>query len=106
MALSANNRVMAIGSKQSARPFFLGIEGDGTRTVALMADAGGQVLHRFEAGPGNLRLLNDVELARLFRYIAAVLPKADAVGVGLAGARAESDREGKRAGAERVWGGG
>jgi N-acetylmuramic acid 6-phosphate etherase len=94
---------MAIGSKQSARPFFLGIEGGGTRTVALMADAGGRLLHRFEAGPGNLRLLNDVELARLFRSIAAALPKPDAIGVGLAGARTESDRKRIRAAAEKVW---
>src|SRR5579859_45524 len=103
MHLPTNNRAMAIGSKQSARPFFLGIEGGGTRTVALLADAGGQVLHRLEAGPGNLRLLNDAELLRLFRSIAAALPKPDAVGIGMAGARTESDRKRIRAAAEKVW---
>jgi N-acetylglucosamine kinase-like BadF-type ATPase len=30
---------------------FLGIEGGGTRTVALAADASGRVLRRIEAGP-------------------------------------------------------
>lgn len=103
MALSANNRAMAISTKQSARPFFLGIEGGGTRTVALMADADGRLLHRFEAGPGNVRLLNDVELVRLFQSIAAALPKPDAAGIGLAGARTESDRKRIRAAAEKVW---
>ena len=99
----ANNRDMATGYKQSVRPFFLGIEGGGTRTVALMADADGRVLHRIEAGPGNLRLLNDAELLRLFRSIAAALPKPDAAGIGLAGARTESDRKRIRAAAEKVW---
>ncbi|HEX4644886.1 MAG TPA: hypothetical protein VH598_04695 [Verrucomicrobiae bacterium] len=96
---------MAIGLKKSARPFFLGIEGGGTRTVALMADAGGQVLHRIEAGPGNVRLLSDVELVRLLRSIATVLPRPDAIGIGLAGARTEPDRKRIRAAAETVWGG-
>src|SRR5260370_17255182 len=103
MPLPANNRAMAIGYKQSARPFVLGIEGGGTRTVALMADADGSLLNRFEAGPGNLRLLNDVELTRLFRSIAAVLPKPDAIGIGLAGARTEADRKRIREAAEKVW---
>ena len=47
------------------RPFTLGIEGGGTRTTALLADARGREIQRGEFGPGNVRLLDDLELVRL-----------------------------------------
>ena len=47
------------------RPFFLGLEGGGTRTVAILADAAGQLLHRVEAGPANVKLLDDAQLSAL-----------------------------------------
>ena len=48
-----------------ADQLFLGIEGGGTRTVALLADGGGQLVKRIESGPANLRLLTDAHLELL-----------------------------------------
>ena len=73
------------------RPFFLGLEGGGTRTVAILADAAGQLLHRVEAGPANVELLDDAQLSA-YSADAASLPRPDYLAIGLAGARAESDR--------------
>ena len=83
---------MAQNAKQSSGPLFLGIEGGGTRTVAVLADGRGKLVRRIEAGPGNARLLDDGHLVDLFEGIAAAFPGPDAVGIGMAGARAESDR--------------
>ena len=69
------------------RPFTLGIEGGGTRTTALLADAQGREIQRGEFGSGNVRLLDDRALARLLKRIAKKFPKPDAIGLGLAGAR-------------------
>ena len=57
---------------QSENPgkVFLGIEGGGTRTVALLADGNGQSLGRLEAGPANMKLLTEAQLIRHFRSIA------------------------------------
>lgn len=87
---------------QSAAPV-LGIEAGGTRTVALAVDAADQVRVRLEAGPANLRLLDDAALRRHFADLAARLPAPSAVGIGMAGAREESDRARIRAAAARVW---
>ena len=70
--------------KQPTRPLFLGIEGGGTHTVAILADADGRLLKRFETGPGNVKLLGDRELHGLFKSIATVFPKPDALGIGMA----------------------
>ena len=70
---------------------FLGIDGGGTRTTALLADSAGRALGRLEAGPANLKLLTDAQLTRHFRSIGAVFPQPAAVGIGLAGAWAEPD---------------
>ncbi|MSU41714.1 MAG: N-acetylmuramic acid 6-phosphate etherase [Pedosphaera sp.] len=85
------------------RPFTLGIEGGGTRTVAVMLDARGRVVRRAEFGPGNVRLLDDAQLRRLLQHIAAAFPKPDAVGLGMAGARTEKDRSRLRQLCARVW---
>jgi N-acetylmuramic acid 6-phosphate etherase len=90
-------------SKRPTRPIFLGIEGGGTHTVALLADARQRFLQRFETGPANIKLLNDAQLARLFRSIAAEFPCPDTMAVGLAGARGEGDLERIRAVAGKVW---
>ena len=82
---------------------YLGIEGGGTRTVALLADGGGRVLHRLETGPANMKLLTEAELTRHFRSIAAALPVPDALGIGLSGAWAEADFERIRSAAAKVW---
>ncbi len=85
------------------RPFTLGIEGGGTRTTALLADARGREIRRAEFGPGNVRLLDDRALVRLLRRVAKQFEKPDAIGLGLAGARNETDRQRVRAAVAKVW---
>ena len=55
---------------EPAQLTFLGIEGGGTRTVALLADGSGQPLRRLETGPANMKLLTEVQLTQRFRSIA------------------------------------
>lgn len=86
-----------------AHPLLLGIEGGGTRTVALLTDAQGRLVRRIEAGPANLKLVNDAGLVRHFRGIASGLPRPAALCIGLAGAWAEPDWQRIRRAAERVW---
>jgi N-acetylmuramic acid 6-phosphate etherase len=85
------------------RPLFLGIEGGGTRTVALLTDHSERVLGRREFGPANLRLLSDRELERRLKEIGAEFPNAAAVAVGLAGARTERDKARLSRAAAGVW---
>ncbi|HEY6169012.1 MAG TPA: N-acetylmuramic acid 6-phosphate etherase [Verrucomicrobiae bacterium] len=84
-------------------PLLLGIEGGGTRTVALLADASGKLLQRVETGPANLRLLTDAQLVRHLRAIARSLPKPSALAIGLAGARGEKEWQRIRSAAGKVW---
>lgn len=77
--------------RHRAAPLFLGIEGGGTRTVAILADAAGHLVKRVEAGPANLRLLSDAALVRHFRSLARKFPRPAALGIGLAGVRDERD---------------
>ena len=81
----------------------LGIECGGTRTVALLAHGTGPALKREEFGPANLRLLDDAKLARHFRKIKAAFPAPDLLGIGMAGARTESDRARIRKASALVW---
>jgi N-acetylmuramic acid 6-phosphate etherase len=81
----------------------LGIEGGATHTVALFTDGNGVLIRRFESGPTNLKLLDDPRLLRELRLIAASLGRPDAVGIGLAGAWDEPDRDRIRRLAARVW---
>jgi N-acetylmuramic acid 6-phosphate etherase len=87
----------------ASTPLFLGIEGGGTKTVALLADERGQLHHRLEAGPANFKLLNDAQLVRHFREIAQSLPRPEAVAIGLAGARGEPEWQRIRTAAARIW---
>ncbi len=89
--------------KEPVRPLFLGIEGGGSHTVAIMADAQKQFLKRFEAGPANLKLLSDAQLLGLFKTIAAAFPQPDGIGIGMAGARLETDWQRMRTAAANVW---
>ncbi len=84
-------------------PVLLGIECGGTRTVAIAADAAMRPIARIEAGPANLRLLTDEQLAERFRGLRAQLPWPDAIGVGMAGARDAADRARVGAAVEAVW---
>jgi N-acetylmuramic acid 6-phosphate etherase len=81
---------------------FLGIEGGGTRTVALLAD-GSDSLCRLESGPANLKLLTGAQLIRHFRSLAKALPGPDALGIGLSGAWVEADFEQIRQAAAKAW---
>src|SRR2546425_7232105 len=94
---------MVTDSQAQPGQLFLGIEGGGTRTVALLADQNGKAIDRVEAGPANLKLLTDQELARHVRTIAAELPRPDALAIGLAGAWAADDRKRICFAAEKVW---
>ena len=87
----------------AVRPLFMGIEGGGTRTVAILADAAGRLVKRLEVGPGNLKLLSDSELLELYESIGGALPKPDAVAIGMAGTRAETDLRRIRLAAGKIW---
>lgn len=80
----------------------LGIEAGGTRTVALVPEP---LFVRREFGPANLRLLDDAKLAAHFRAIARAMPRPTALGIGMAGARTEADRERIRRAAAAAWSG-
>jgi len=90
---------------------FWGIEGGGTRTVALAADGSGRLWRRVEAGPANLRLLSDVQLVRELRSIRsqmergqpAPIARPTSIAIGLAGARTASDKERIRQAAQKAW---
>ena len=87
----------------------LGIDGGGTRTVALLADAEGRILGQGEAGPSNLhavgveRALGALEQAVTTAFAAARLErqKVKAACLGLAGADRAEEHELLRAWAER-----
>jgi N-acetylmuramic acid 6-phosphate etherase len=87
----------------TSRQRFLGIEGGGSHTIALLADGNGQALQQIEAGPANLKWLSDAELVRHFRALSARLPCPDGLAIGLAGAWAESDWSRIRSAAAKVW---
>src|SRR5437763_6801720 len=97
-------------TQASRAQVFLGIEAGGTRTVAAAlacgagADAGeeGDSLVG-EFGPANLRLISDQQLARHFQDIAEVMPRPVSIGIGMAGARNESDRKRIRDAATKAW---
>jgi N-acetylmuramic acid 6-phosphate etherase len=82
----------------------LGIEGGGTRTVALVADRRARILSRLETGPLNLKLSSDAAVLRRLREIKrslASLPTS--LAVCLAGCRTAADHSRVRALAERIW---
>ncbi len=94
---------MTSSKKEPNRPLFLGIEGGGSHTVALLADARKHFLQRFEAGPANVKLLTDVQLVDLFQSIAETFPQPDTLAIGMAGARVESDWARIREAANKAW---
>lgn len=94
---------MATHLNEPAKPLFLGIEGGGTHTVAILADGEGKLVRRIEAGPANVKLLSDGQLELLLESIGAACARPSAVVIGLAGARAESDLQRIRDAAEKIW---
>ena len=87
-----------------APPAFLGLDCGGTRSVAIYQC--GDTRRRLKEGAGNVRLLSDAQLLALFRALRRVhqdFPPPDAVAIGMAGARQESDRERVRRIAAKIW---
>jgi N-acetylmuramic acid 6-phosphate etherase len=86
---------------------YLGIECGATRTTALLAPGGGQPCLRAQFGPANLRLLDDDAVERHFASIDALVRKSGAplggIGIGMAGARTDMDRQRIRSAAAKVW---
>src|SRR5205814_9989464 len=95
---------MRIKNRKHDSSVFLGIECGATRTVAICADAHLQLIARQEAGPANLRLLNDAELRRHFRTLSSRLPKPTAICVGMAGARTAADFRRIESAVRAIWG--
>ena len=84
--------------------FFLGVEGGGTRTVALLADAHGQIRKRLELGPLNLKLASDADVLRRLREIKKrVLIRPASWSLCVAGCRTASDRRRLGVLAKRIW---
>jgi N-acetylmuramic acid 6-phosphate etherase len=81
----------------------LGIEGGATRTVFVLATTDLSQLARAEAGPGNVRLLNDRALIDLLRQAPAAGKPIRAIAIGLAGAREPADKQRILAAASKVW---
>jgi N-acetylmuramic acid 6-phosphate etherase len=85
-------------------PLFLGIDAGATKCVAVLADAAGRCLQRIEGtDPANLRLLSEAQLLGLLEHIAKQMPRPAAVGIGMAGALDEPDRDRIRTAAARIW---
>ncbi len=96
--MSASNK-----SSSSENAFVLGIEGGGTRTVAVLANVDGTVVKQWHGGPANLKLLSDSVLATTLAAIAAEFPQPISLGIGLAGARGEQEWKRIRAAASLAW---
>jgi N-acetylmuramic acid 6-phosphate etherase len=93
-----------MGGDPKVGSFFLGIEGGGTRTVALLADAHGQIRKRFELGPLNLKLASDTDIFRRLREIKSrVALRPSSGSLCLAGCRTAADRARLRSLAKRIW---
>src|SRR5271170_4762879 len=93
-----------MGGEPTVDDCFLGIEGGGTRTVALMANARGAILSRLESGPLNLKLSSDADVLRRLREIKRGLAsRPTCLAVCLAGCRTTADQTRVRALAQRVW---
>ena len=85
-------------------PVCLGIEGGGTRTTVVLADAADETLASFNCGPANLRLMQVGELQAHLRDIRGRLPTAPGqIGIGLAGVRLESDHARLKSAVAKVW---
>lgn len=92
--------------KSGLPPLFLGIECGGTHSSAVAARADGKKVFQFTAGPANLRLLNDDQLAKHFADICRAhngLPHLSGLTIGMAGARTEEDRNRIRKAAALIW---
>src|SRR5258706_7491260 len=93
-----------MGGDPKVGSLFLGIEGGGTRTVALIADARGQVCKRFELGPLNLKLTSGPDILQRLREVKSrVALRPSSWSLCLGGCRTAADRARLRSLAERTW---
>ena len=83
-----------------AGQIFLGVDGGGSKTVARLRDASGDLLGEGSAGPGNARLdcaYDEIMNAARSAAAAAGIPEADLgrihAGFGLAGTQQDEDRD-------------
>jgi N-acetylmuramic acid 6-phosphate etherase len=79
------------------------IEGGGTKTIALFADADGCILQRLERGPLNLKLSTDQQILHLLRDLRWREFQVSDISLCLAGCRTPSDCARVRALAGRVF---
>src|SRR5690242_17011536 len=82
---------------------FLGIEGGGTRTIAILADGHQRELARIEAGPANLQLLTTDQLRQHLSELGHRLSVPGALCIGLAGLRGPADAKRVLVAAAKVW---
>lgn len=85
-------------------PTYLGIETGATHTAVLLVDERDTVRERFELGPGNVRLLSNVDLTRMFREIRQRTGAPVSIAAGMAGLRNENDRQRVLELARHEWG--
>src|SRR5436190_13879376 len=88
----------------AAPPALLGIDGGGTRTIAIYQC--GDVRRRLETGAGNVGLLSDAQLLALFRELSGIhqgYPAPATVAIGMAGAGTEDQRARIKKMAARAW---
>ena len=93
-----------MGGDPKAEARFLGIEGGGTRTIALLAGSHGQILKRLQLGPLNLKLSSDADiLRRLHQIRRSFILQPSALSLCLAGCRTGADRSRARGLVANVW---
>ncbi len=93
-----------MGGEPKAGACFLGVEGGGTRTIALLADRRGRILSRLESGPLNLKLSSDdAVLHRLGEIKRGLASRPTSVALCLAGCRTPADHSRARSLAQRLW---
>ena len=90
-------------SRQETKRVCLGIEGGGTKTTALFADAKGKVLQRLERGPFNLKFSTDQQILNLLRSLGRREFRVSNISLCLAGCRTPADCARVRALAGRVF---
>ncbi|MBN2366084.1 MAG: hypothetical protein EH225_08780 [Calditrichaeota bacterium] len=59
--------------------YYLGLDGGGTKTAAVLCDAEGKILRKTRMGPGNIAVLDRGSLAQLIRNILAELLQGEKI---------------------------
>jgi len=87
----------------STETVWLGMDGGGTRLVALAVNGSGNTCARLEVGPSNLRLTSDRDLLSRFQEIGEKVPSPQAIGIGLAGLMTAEDGTRVSKALQSVW---